>query len=235
MTGGLIKARKSADAALEQSTAVSPPAWSYAPQRDQRGEGGVPWSRYIAALRRYKWVILAVIVIGTALGVAATRLLKPIYEVHATIWISDAETRYGRSEERGPIRADELVNPTAWIELFKSFAVLDSVVTKMSLFKVLDDPRDSGAFTGFELGERFRPGSYALTADASGQRYVLATEDGLEIERGTIGDSVGRRVGFRWTPTAESLERGGTIRFRIVNPRHVSIELQSRVLAVLPQ
>jgi capsular exopolysaccharide synthesis family protein len=232
MAGGLIKARQSSDAALEKSSAASPPAWSYSPP-DEPGSG-IPWSRYFAAVRRYKWLMLAVIVAGTALGVAATRLSKPVYEVQATIWISEAEPRYGR-EERGPIRADELVNPGAWIELFKSFAVLDSVVTKMALYRALENASDSIAFADFALGERFRPGSYTLTAEPSRGQYVLAINDGVEIERATIGDSVGRRVGFHWMPARGSLGNDGTISFSIVNPRDISIALQKEVTAVLPQ
>lgn len=177
--------------------------------------------------------MLAIIVAGTALGVVATRFTSPLYDVQATIWISQPETR--QANDRGPIEAEELLNPTAWIELFKSFAVVDSVVTKLGLYRALETPGDSVAFAGFALAERFRPGSYRLTADASRKQYTLSTRDGVEIDRRPVGDSIGREVGFLWAPQPHTLPQDGTIVFDIVNPRDVSVGLRDGVTAVLPE
>jgi capsular exopolysaccharide synthesis family protein len=57
----------------------------------------------------------------------------------------------------------------------------------------------------------------------------------VEIDRQAIGDSIGRRVGFRWAPKAESLPQDGTINFNIVNPRDVSVALRDGVTTVLPE
>jgi polysaccharide biosynthesis transport protein len=232
MAGGLIKARVPADAALDESRSLPSPAWNFSPPPDDSARR-VPWARYAAALRRYKWLMLAIIVAGTALGVFATRFLRPLYEVQATIWVSQPEPT--QREDRGPIRSGELVNPTAWIELFKSFAVVDSVVTKMGLYRGLENPSDSGALAGFALGERFRPGTYRLTVDSSQRQYVLTSDDRKEIERGAIGDSIGRRVGFLWAPSAASLPKDSRIDFDIVNPRDVSIALRDALTATLPE
>src|SRR5919108_3838145 len=232
MAGSLIKARAPAEAALEETRSHPSPAWSFSPPPDESA-GRIPWARYIAALRRYKWLMLLVIVGGTALGVAATRFMSPVYEVQATIWVSQPEAR--QRADRGPIRSEELVNPTAWIELFKSFAVVDSVVTKMHLYRTLEDPADSVAFAGFALDKRFQPGAYRLTVDSSRRQYVLSTDNGTEIERAAIGDSIGRRVGLRWAPNAESLPKDGTINFSVVNPRDVSVGLRDALTATLPE
>lgn len=232
MAGNLTKARAPAEATLENSSSLPTPPWSFSPPPDE-STSSVPWARYIAALRRYTWLMLAIIVAGTALGVVATRFMKPVYEVQATIWVSQPEPR--TREDRGPIRSEELVNPTAWIELFKSFAVVDSVVTKMALYRTLENASDSVAFAGFALAKRFRPGTYSLTVDSSPRQYVLTTDDGLEIERSAIGDSIGRRVGFLWAPKAESLPKGGTINFDVVNPRDMSVALRDGLTATLPE
>src|SRR3712207_5054074 len=78
------------------------PAAQYLPPVDPEGEGGDPvqlLQRVLSALRRYKWLILAITVMGTAAGLAAVRLLKPEYEVRATIWITSetplADSRSG--------------------------------------------------------------------------------------------------------------------------------------------
>ena len=193
---------------------------------------GIPWSRYLAALARHKWLMLAIVIAGTTLGVLATRLLKPVYEVQGTIWISQAERP--QREVRGPIRAEELVNPTAWIELFKSFAVVDAVVRNMSLYLALENWGDSLVFAGFTIEDGFTPGHYTLTVDPPSRTYVLASDE-TEIERGTIGGPIGRRVGFWWSPTVETLGERRAIEFSVVNPRDVSVQLRDRVTTVLPE
>ena len=232
VAGSIVKSSAPADAALERKGKVPFPAWNGSP-RVADEDGGFPWARYIAALRRYKWSMLAIVIAGTALGVAATRLLEPVYEVQGTIWISAEEGP--RREERGPIRAEELLNSTAWIELFSSFAVVDAVVRKMSLYLAPASEADAGAFAGFAVAERFAPGEYTLTLDEPPQHYLLRTADGLEIERGTIGDSVGREIGFLWAPTRETFGDRETIDFSVVNPRDVSVGLRDRLTAVLPE
>ena len=194
---------------------------------------GIPWARYFAALRRYKWLVLAIIVAGTALGFGATRLLTPVYEVQATIWISTTEA--SRRDDSGPIRSQDLLNPTAWLELFKSFAVLDPVVREMKLYLAPENLSDTLAFSEFQIGEPFRPGAYTLTADEPRGQYALTTDEGLEVDRGALGDSVGRRMGFRWAPDSAAVARRGSIEFMVVNPRDVSIGLRDRVEAVLPE
>ena len=42
-------------------------------------EGGMQLGRYIAAIKRYRWLILAVVVVGTGIGLLATRFIDPIY------------------------------------------------------------------------------------------------------------------------------------------------------------
>ena len=46
-----------------------------------------PIERPLAAIRRYKWLILGVIALSSVGGVIATRLVKPDYEVTAKIWV----------------------------------------------------------------------------------------------------------------------------------------------------
>ena len=55
----------------------------------------VNWGRYTAALRRYKWLMLLIVLLGTAGGVVATRFLPPIYTAKATIWIEDGGGKTG--------------------------------------------------------------------------------------------------------------------------------------------
>ena len=84
-------------------------------------EPGIPWGRYISALRRYKWLMLAVVIVGTAAGVGATRFLKPEYKATATIYIEPPP------DDAGPIRAAELLRSFGWLELLTTGVVLDTV------------------------------------------------------------------------------------------------------------
>src|SRR5213592_574419 len=52
--------------------------------------------RLVAALKRYKWLCLAVVCVGGAAGGVAARLIEPQFDVQGTIWI-EAESRAGRS------------------------------------------------------------------------------------------------------------------------------------------
>src|SRR2546428_12183693 len=46
-------------------------------------EGGLDWNRVLSAVLRFKWLIVAVTVLGTAAGVAAPRVSNPTDLAHA--------------------------------------------------------------------------------------------------------------------------------------------------------
>src|SRR3989441_5539697 len=94
-------------------------------------EEGLDWRRVLSAILRFKWLIVAVTVVGTAAGVAATRFLSPAFVAQATIWIDQPDER---GPDRGPIRPGQLLEPEAWVELLKSYVVLDHVVRDQRMF-----------------------------------------------------------------------------------------------------
>lgn len=208
------------------------PGWS-PPAAPADGQG-LPWVRYLAAVRRFKWLILAIVVVGTGAGVAATRLLTPEYEVQATIWISLPTPN---SRASGPIRASELLsNPQSWPELLKSFTILDTTVRALKLYVEPENHEDWAALEGFETAASFRTGAYVLRIDPTRTRYTL--ESGGEdspLEAGTLGDSIGRPLGFVWAPPAEQFTGGQTIEFGLVTPREASLQLRDRLVTLLPR
>src|SRR4051812_39402912 len=108
MRDGLVAAHPVPDGSISQSLAGSPIQVSMpAPN---------PLERPLAALRRYKWIIAAMVVVFGVLGVAGSRRITPKYEARATIWIA-SETPDVRAST-GPIRSAELLRSGAWIELF---------------------------------------------------------------------------------------------------------------------
>ena len=189
-------------------------------------EKGVPWARYIAALKRYRWLIVAITVVGTGLGFVATRLIHPTYDVDATIWIS-RETNEGRSA--GPIRSAELLNNLSWPELATSFAILDKVARKERLYLLPASRGDSTLFQSFSLAEKFRPGEYTLEIDDAGQQYTLTTAEGETVEQAPVGRPIGEQLGFVWTPAVAELTPGRKSSFAVRTPRHAAVELRARL------
>src|SRR5689334_3055448 len=186
-------------------------------------EGGLDWRRVLAAVRRFKWLIMAVTAVGTALGIVATRFVKASYVAQATIWIDEPDQRNG--QDRGPIRPGKLLDPEAWVDLLKSYVVLDDVVRERHMFLAPKSPDDAKVLTGFNVADQYRPGAYRLTDDGSGKSYTLATDDGIDLQHGTLGDSIGARLGFRWAPSAGTIAAGSTIEFSLAQLRDAARRL----------
>ncbi|OLD42195.1 MAG: hypothetical protein AUI55_07955, partial [Gemmatimonadetes bacterium 13_1_40CM_2_70_7] len=185
-------------------------------------DGELDWRRILNAVVRFKWVIVAVTVVGTTAGVAATRFLKPQYVAQATIWIDQTDRR---GPDRGPIRPSQLLERGAWLDLLTSYVVLDEVVRAQQLCLELKAPGDAAPFSTFQIAEQYRPGAYRLTVDGAGRRYALTTVDGSELEHGAVGDSIGSRLGFRWAPGAGVLVPGRTMDFDVATPRDAARRL----------
>jgi succinoglycan biosynthesis transport protein ExoP len=188
----------------------------YLPQGGGYGgeEPGTDWRRYWAAVRRYRYWVVLVTALGLAGGVAATRMMKPQYLTQATIWIEG-----GSNNPRGPIRPEQVMEAAGWVDMLHSYVVLDQVVRNMRLYLQPGNAEDSTALANLILADRFRPGHYRLTMDADGHGFVLTTDNGVVVQRGTVGDSVGLELGLHWLPPASALSPGRTIDFDVFTPR----------------
>lgn len=208
------------------------PSWA---QQSALEEPGISWSRYFSALKRYKWLILLVVVAGTGIGFGVTQFMTPAYQTTGKIWISTDVKGQGMGTQ-GPIEGQALVTPGAWADLIKSSSIMDNVVRRLSLYMWPQYARDSSVFAGFQPRPGLKTGSYTLATDAANAHYTLSTNEGKTIvERGVPGDSVGRTVGFGWKPSALILGPSRTVPFTVNNPRDVSTALISRVEVTLPQ
>lgn len=193
-------------------------------------ESGPDWRRIASALLRFKWLVLLAVVLGLGGAFAASRQLRPIYKAQSNVWVDVPDRRGGdrSAEARGPIRQGALLEADDWLELLRSYIVLDQVVRDQRLFLAPKRPADRPSFATFHVTDTFRPGQYKFSIDAAGQ-YTLTSHDGMELERGTVGDSVGRRLGFRWAPTRETLPRGHALEFSLVAPRDAASQLGERL------
>ena len=191
-------------------------------------EQGTDWRRLMNALWHFKWVVILSSILGTAAGVAAVRALKPQFVAQSTVWIDVPDNR--REPDRaGPIRAGGLLTSDAWIDLLRSYVVLDHVVREQRLYLELKSVDDTARFATFGVTDTFRPGEYVLTVDDAGRNYELAAAKGPTLERGVAGDSVGRNLGFQWAPTPAMLPPGRKVEFTLATPRDAALRLGERL------
>jgi capsular exopolysaccharide synthesis family protein len=192
-------------------------------------------SRSISALKRYRWLILVVFVIGSAAGVAVTRFIKPKYAVDATVWISQAGDRSGPVQAPGLISSD-----LGWSDLVRSFIILDPVVSKLALYVTPRSDRDTLVFRDLHPTDSLIPGLYRLQLNENRTRYQLIQlaqqrgEKERTVESGAVGDSIGRAVGFAWQPTRALLRRTDSYEFEVVTPREAAVTLQRDLVVGLP-
>jgi capsular exopolysaccharide synthesis family protein len=157
-------------------------------------------------------------------------MLRPVYTAQAKVWVDVPDRRGERiSDARGPIREGALLDADAWIELLRSYIVLDQVVRDLRLYLGVNRPADREMLTDFHVVDTFRPGDYKLSVGADGRQYTLTTDEGEELERGAVGDSVGRRLGFLWLPAAGALRPDRTLEFSLVSPRDAALRLSDQL------
>ena len=171
------------------------------------------WGRLGSAALRYRWWILALAGLGIVAGVAAGHQLPPRYQVQATIWIQSSEPR-GGATGRGPIGANQLFESYAWVDLLKSFVVLDQVARDLKLYLV-PGRGAAAAFAEFTVNDAYRPGRYRIVVDRTGHSYRLVGSKGEELQQGAVGESVGQALGFRWAPVAAMLPANSDFAFTV--------------------
>jgi succinoglycan biosynthesis transport protein ExoP len=203
-------------APAENGRALSP----YAAQFDQDNNQGPDYRRVLQAVRRFKWIALGILIVGSALSGFVAMKMPRSYRASATIWIA-AQGESRRMNDVGPIKTNQLLDAEAWVDLLHSYAVLDPVVLAMRLYVHPKEPADSIAFSGFSVGEGFKPGEYTVEASRDGS-FSLRSATGAVVDHGKLSAGIGAPVGFKWTPTPATFPTGRPIPFTITTPRGVS-------------
>src|SRR5213593_1783275 len=113
-------------------------------------QAGPDWRRGASALLRFKWVVVLMVTLGLGAAFAATRVLRPVYKAQANVWVDvPARRGDGPTDARGPIRQGALLDADAWVELLRSYVVLDQVVRDLRLYLAVKRPGDRAIFTEF--------------------------------------------------------------------------------------
>ncbi len=226
---GKIVTSKSAALTTDRAVDITPFQGHGAPLgAPEPREEGVNFGRYISALKRYRWLMLLILLLGTTIGVVATKFVPPEYMATATIWIED---QGGRS---GPLRSGELFNQFGYVQLLQTPMVYEPVVHRLRLYVEPKQLRDTLVFTGFDIGERFRTGKFSLSIGEDGKQYTLFRA-GKEIESGQLGDSIGRRQGWMWAPAPALFKGRKEIEFKLTDPRLELQQLMGDLRAQMPE
>jgi succinoglycan biosynthesis transport protein ExoP len=182
------------------------------------------WARYVSAVRDYRWIVLVVTLLGTVAGVFAAGQMRPQYVSSAVLWVE--RTDAGAAARGAP--GAWTLESSSWSDLLRSNAVLDSVVRGLRLYLTPRSPTDLRALTSFDVGDAVVAGSYAIEPSGNGARYTLYRGDAV-VERGGVGDSVGRAMGFRWAPRAADVASGERVEFTVASPADVAVDLARRL------
>ena len=209
------------------------PSRPYAEPPRPLAAGEPDWHRILGAIRRRRWLVLAVTLLGTAAGiVAAVRFVGPRYLARARLWVGAAEPDPNALRGTTPLPGtDRLLGVEAWVDFVRSDAVLDTVVRDVRLYLFPRSPADSAALVGFGLKDRVVPGHYRLEVDRQARGFTVVSVGGGVVQRGAVGDSVGPALGFAWVPGKTVLNPGRTIDFTVYTP-HDAAELLASELQV---
>lgn len=211
-----------------QPSALQPSSGLPAPMLYAEGPppgGGLDIRRILAAVMRFKWLVLGLVVAGTIAGWLLSRFLfKPKYDARATVWVDIVQP--GSHPNGGFNDPSQLPISTGWTDLLTSDVVMDWVVRQNRLYLAWEQEGDSLAFLDFDLHpDRFRVGAYTLKVDSTGRSYTLLDADGNKAETGTVGDSIGRSQGWLWRPAKEALPKGHVINFNVAPPHETALSL----------
>ena len=192
------------------------------------GGSGMSFGRILSAIRRFRWLILAVVAAGTGLGLVATHFIRPIYDVTSTIWIRAMEDQQARqAQNKGVVQGQN------WVQLLTTNVVLDSVVVKEKLYLEPKHVEDTLLFRSFQGQWPWRTGEYVLEMDPTGKTYTLKDKTGILLESGQAGQPIGSKLGMQWAPTPALLGRDRKVEFSLVSPRDASKSLATNLVANL--
>ncbi len=220
--------RESSALAPQEHYPDSPlPAGAYYPSFDDDDDEQVDIRRYLSAVLRYKWLLALALMVGSAGAYVAWTKTPVSYTAQGNLWI-EVEPRQGNLGDVTPIRASALVQPNAWIELLRSYQVLDTVAVRERLYLSVPSQFEP-AFERFSLAEQYRPGSYRLEVGASGADFVLTTGDGALVQQGSFGVAIAENMGFLWAPPRGSFPPGAVVDFSVLSPRDAAQTLSGQL------
>ena len=232
MTDDKLPARNTVGQTLNQ-VEMSPQMWpdqpvvTYDPVgSDHDEESGLDVSRLLAAVRRFKWLVVLTTILGAVGGGVAWFRVDLEYVAGASLWIQASNQG---NPNQGPITGTQLLTSSSWIDLLRSFAVLNPVVIDDRLYLTVPDTTFRPAFASFGIEETLVPGGYELQYSPTAQTVTLF-RDGLAVESTAPGERLGAVVGFDWAPPVQVLPPDARIAFSVAAPRVVAANIEANLV-----
>ena len=178
---------------------------------------------------RYTLLVAGAFLIAAPGSYLAWTHLQLVYRAEGSLWVADAG-RQG-SGDAMPEGAGELPASSAWIELLRSYRVLERVVVDRQLY-LRRPEEDAPAFASFTVAGEFVAGTYELQIlDAAGD-FVLVDGHGGQVQRGTLGSPIGESLGFVWTPSRTSFAPGASVEFSVRSVRDAARDVSESLMVV---
>jgi polysaccharide biosynthesis transport protein len=190
----------------------------------EEGSSGGGVKRYVAALLRYKWLIMAVTVVGTTASFFVGRNLPKTYQAEARFW-------FDKSKNPSSMFTDDLFKDDAWIALMKSYSVQDFVVGTRRLY--IDHNEADRVFESFQTDTMFWPGEYKLVVKDN-KMIELSMANGTTLETVPIGSPIGKSRGFIWQPKKQQMRPGREIAFEVMTIRDAAKRLEKNLSVNMP-
>jgi capsular exopolysaccharide synthesis family protein len=120
--------------------------------------------------------------------------------------------------------------------MLTSRTVMGAIAERQRLYLTILDRRDSAVFDGLRALPDLKRGTYEIRTDSTGRAFTLvqliqrdeATQERV-VERGAVGDSVGRSVGLGWQPLPSALGPNRASRFSVIPPAAAAAQLKGRI------
>lgn len=202
------------------------------------GTGGPrtsPITRYLSTLRRFKWLVLLMTLLGLGAGFLVSRMRPETYVVRASMLLAMPVG------DNGPIAAGAVLGGDQWQKFMRSYKSLEPVARAQRLYligpKRLGGPPlphgpsgpDAALLEGLDIGPSYTPGSYELSIGDDGKSWELTQLKTSRKARGVVGDSVGKEFGFAWRPMVEPRWFGKTFEFDAVTVREAAEDINERL------
>jgi|CXWL01.1.fsa_nt_gi capsular exopolysaccharide synthesis family protein len=194
-----------------------------------------PITRYLSTLRRFKWLVVLMTLMGLGAGFLVSRMRPETYVVQASMLLAMPVG------DDGPIAAGAVLGGDQWQKFMRSYKSLEPVARAHRLYligpKRLGGPTlpngpsgpDAALLSGLEIGPAYTPGEYSIKFSSDGKSWELTQLKTSRKSRGTVGDSIGKDFGFAWRPTIESRWFGETFDFDAITLREAAEDINSRL------
>ncbi|MBP9898518.1 MAG: polysaccharide biosynthesis tyrosine autokinase, partial [Gemmatimonadales bacterium] len=194
-----------------------------------------PITRYLSTLRRFKWLVLLMALLGLGGGFLVSRMRPETFVVRASMLLAMPVG------ENGPISAGAVLGGDQWKKFMRSYRSLEPIARAQHLYligpKRLGGPPlpygpsgpDAALLSGLEIGPSYTPGAYEFKITADGKSWELTQLKTSRKSRGVVGDSVGKEFGFAWLPTIVPRWYGKTFEFDAITEREAADDINSRL------